>query len=187
MTRPIDWLIPMKSIFLMNKTASRPLTLIPSESMLWCATTNLRYGSWPQLLRVLKNVSLSTFLPLITPPVFAVYTSLLTLRWIEEQGGIEVIGEKNSLKANRLYNEVDRNPLFKGFASEESRSQMNVTFNLVDAELIDTFDAMCNDNGISGLKGHRSVGGYRASIYNALSIESVYELINCMQLLEQKN
>ena len=122
-----------------------------------------------------------------TPPVFAVYTSLLTLRWIEEQGGIEVIGEKNSLKANRLYNEVDRNPLFKGFASEESRSQMNVTFNLVDAELIDTFDAMCNDNGISGLKGHRSVGGYRASIYNALSIESVDELINCMQLLEQKN
>ena len=121
-----------------------------------------------------------------TPPVFSVYTSLLTLRWIEEQGGIEVIGVKNSLKANRLYNEVDRNSMFKGFASEESRSQMNVTFNLVDAELTDTFDALCNNNGISGLKGHRSVGGYRASIYNALSIESVDKLINCMQLLEQK-
>ena len=76
--------------------------------------------------------------------------------------------------------------MFKGFASEESRSEMNVTFNLVDAELTDTFDAICNENGISGLKGHRSVGGYRASIYNALSIESVDELINCMQLLEQK-
>ena len=121
-----------------------------------------------------------------TPPVFSVYTSLLTLRWIEEQGGIEIIGEKNSLKANKLYSEIDRNSIFRGFAAEESRSQMNVTFNLVDTELTDIFDAICHDNGISGLKGHRSVGGYRASIYNALSIDSVDKLINCMQLLEQK-
>ena len=107
-----------------------------------------------------------------TPPVFSVYTSLLTLRWIEKQGGIKSIGDKNILKANYIYNEIDRNSLFTGFAEES---------------LTEIFDNLCLSAGISGLKGHRSVGGYRASIYNALPIESVEILIDCMKSLEQNN
>jgi phosphoserine aminotransferase len=122
-----------------------------------------------------------------TPPVFSVYTSLLTLRWIEKQGGIKSIGDKNILKANYLYNEIDRNSLFTGFAEKNDRSEMNATFNLVEESLTETFDNLCLSVGISGLKGHRSVGGYRASIYNALPIESVEILIDCMKSLEQNN
>ena len=122
-----------------------------------------------------------------TPPVFSVYTSLLTLRWIEKQGGLKSIGDKNILKANYLYNEIDRNSLFTGFAEKNDRSEMNATFNLVEESLTETFDNLCLSAGISGLKGHRSVGGYRASIYNALPIESVEILIDCMKSLEQNN
>ena len=122
-----------------------------------------------------------------TPPVFSVYTSLLTLRWIEKQGGIKSIGDKNILKANYLYNEIDRNSLFTGFAEKNDRSEMNATFNLIEESLTETFDNLCLSAGISGLKGHRSVGGYRASIYNALPIESVEILVDCMKSLEQNN
>ena len=122
-----------------------------------------------------------------TPPVFSVYTSLLTLRWIEKQGGIQSIGDKNILKANYLYNEIDRNSLFTGFAEKNDRSEMNATFNLVEESLTETFDNLCLSVGISGLKGHRSVGGYRASIYNALPFESVEILVDCMKSLEQNN
>ena len=121
-----------------------------------------------------------------TPPVFAVYTSLLTMRWIEEQGGIESIGQKNIIKSEYLYNEIDRNPLFTGFAAKKDRSEMNATFNLVNKSHSESFDTICESAGISGLKGHRSVGGYRASIYNALPKESVDILVDCMQNLEQK-
>ncbi len=121
-----------------------------------------------------------------TPPVFAVYTSLLTLRWIENQGGIEKIGIKNAAKATHLYGEIDRNSKFKGFAAPEDRSHMNATFNLTDPSLSETFDKICQTAGISGLKGHRSVGGYRASIYNALPIDSVEVLVDCMQILEKE-
>jgi len=122
-----------------------------------------------------------------TPPVFAVYTSLLTLRWIEAQGGIDAIGTKNAVKATHLYGEIDRNSKFVGFAAKSDRSEMNATFNLTDPALAESFDALCETAGISGLKGHRSVGGYRASIYNALPMESVESLVDCMQILEQKN
>ncbi|MEO2100190.1 MAG: 3-phosphoserine/phosphohydroxythreonine transaminase, partial [Flavobacteriaceae bacterium] len=122
-----------------------------------------------------------------TPPVFAVYTSLLTLRWIEAQGGINAIGTKNAVKATHLYGEIDRNSKFVGFAAKSDRSEMNATFNLTDPALAESFDALCETAGISGLKGHRSVGGYRASIYNALPMESVELLVDCMQILEQKN
>lgn len=122
-----------------------------------------------------------------TPPVFAVYTSLLTLRWIEAQGGIDAIGTKNAVKATHLYGEIDRNSKFVGFAAKSDRSEMNATFNLIDPALAESFDALCETAGISGLKGHRSVGGYRASIYNALPMESVESLVDCMQILEQKN
>ena len=122
-----------------------------------------------------------------TPPVFAVYTSMLNMRWIDAQGGIEALGEQNAMKATLLYGEIDRNPLFEGFANKEDRSDMNATFNLKDSGLTSAFESLCETAGISGLKGHRSVGGYRASMYNALSIDSVEILVNCMQILEEKN
>jgi phosphoserine aminotransferase len=122
-----------------------------------------------------------------TPPVFAVYTSLLTLRWIEQQGGLYEIGARNAAKATHIYGEIDRNSKFKGFAAPEDRSDMNATFNLTDPSLSESFDAICQTAGISGLKGHRSVGGYRASIYNALPIDSVEVLVDCMQILEKKH
>ena len=97
------------------------------------------------------------------------------------------VGDKNILKANYLYNEIDRNSLFTGFAEKNDRSEMNATFNLVEESLTETFDNLCLSVGISGLKGHRSVGGYRASIYNALPFESVEILVDCMKSLEQNN
>ena len=121
-----------------------------------------------------------------TPPVFAVYTSMLNMRWIEAQGGVKALGEKNALKAKLIYEEIDRNNRFEGFANQEDRSNMNATFNLKDPSLAEAFDEFCEAAGISGLKGHRSVGGYRASMYNAMSIESVEILVDCMQALEKK-
>jgi phosphoserine aminotransferase len=120
-----------------------------------------------------------------TPPVFAVYTSMLNMRWIEAQGGIEALGIKNGTKATLIYGEIDRNSKFEGFANKEDRSDMNATFNLTDPTLADAFDGLCQAAGISGLKGHRSVGGYRASMYNALPIDSVEILVDCMQTLEK--
>jgi len=121
-----------------------------------------------------------------TPPVFAVYTTLLNLRWIESQGGLEELEKRNKNKAELLYNEIDKNSCFKGFAAYEDRSYMNVTFTLTDENLSDNFNKIWEHNNISGLKGHRSVGGYRASIYNALPIESVELLVKCMEQLEKK-
>jgi phosphoserine aminotransferase len=121
-----------------------------------------------------------------TPPVFAVYTSMLTMEWLKNLGGISAIEEANDLKARLIYSEIDLNPLFKGFAAKDDRSQMNATFNLVNDDLKETFDTMCNEAGISGLNGHRSVGGYRASMYNALPLESVQVLVEVMSELETK-
>ena len=121
-----------------------------------------------------------------TPPVFAVYTTLLNLRWIESQGGLEELDKRNKNKAELLYDEVDRNSCFSGFAAKEDRSYMNVTFTLIDDNFSTDFNNAWEDNYIVGLKGHRSVGGYRASIYNALPIESIKLLIKCMQQFEEK-
>jgi phosphoserine aminotransferase len=120
-----------------------------------------------------------------TPAVFAVYTCLLTLQWLKKQGGIAAIEKVNEVKANLLYNEIDRNPLFKGTAAKADRSNMNATFLLENEEYQETFDAMWKAAGISGLAGHRSVGGYRASMYNALPLESVQVLVDVMQKLEE--
>ncbi|MET1259258.1 3-phosphoserine/phosphohydroxythreonine transaminase [Flagellimonas sp. DF-77] len=121
-----------------------------------------------------------------TPPVFAVYTSLLTMQWLKDLGGIAAIEEINDKKASLIYSEIDLNPVFSGFAAKEDRSTMNATFNITDDTLKDTFDAMCKEAGINGINGHRSVGGYRASMYNALSLESVGVLVDIMSELEKK-
>ncbi|MDX2362772.1 MAG: 3-phosphoserine/phosphohydroxythreonine transaminase [Crocinitomicaceae bacterium] len=115
-----------------------------------------------------------------TPPVFSIYAAMLNLRDLIAHGGVQGAAERNTAKADALYAEIDSNPSFKGTVSVEDRSQMNVTFLLNDEADKDVFDKMWNDAGVIGLKGHRSVGGYRASMYNALTIESVKALTNVM-------
>ena len=121
-----------------------------------------------------------------TPPVFAVYVSMLTMQWLKDLGGITAIEEINERKANLIYSEIELNPVFSGIAAKEDRSIMNATFNITDDGLKDMFDSMCKEAGISGINGHRSVGGYRASMYNALPIESVGVLVDIMSELEKK-
>ena len=121
-----------------------------------------------------------------TPSVYPVYVSLLTLRWLKAQGGIAAIEKLNKKKAVLMYSEIDINPLFKGFTANEDRSIMNATFNLKNESLKEQFDKMWKEAGIIGLSGHRSVGGYRASMYNALPLESVQVLVDVMGDLERK-
>ena len=121
-----------------------------------------------------------------TPPVFPIYTAMLNLRWIKKNGGILNLEKRNREKASLIYNEIDTNSKFVGFAEKIDRSFMNVTFNLVNSEEKDIFDKICEENNIVGINGHRSVGGYRASIYNAMPIESVQILVDCMKKLEKK-
>lgn len=121
-----------------------------------------------------------------TPPVFPIYVSMLTLDWLKHNGGIAAIEELNNAKAALIYNEIDRNSLFQGFAAVEDRSTMNATFSLKDEAHTAAFDAFWKEAGINGLNGHRSVGGYRASMYNALPLESVQALVDTMKELEKK-
>ncbi len=118
-----------------------------------------------------------------TPPVYPIYVSMLTLEWLKANGGIEWIERVNNEKAALLYNEIDNNPLFEGTAAKEDRSNMNVTFVLTDESKKEQFDQLWNEAGISGINGHRSVGGYRASIYNAMPIESIQVLVDTMKKL----
>lgn len=118
-----------------------------------------------------------------TPSVFAVYVSLLTLQWLENNGGIAGAEQRNEAKANLLYNEIDRNPLFETFCRPEDRSLMNVSFKLNDESYKEKFDNAWKSAGINGLNGHRNLGGYRASLYNALPLESVQVLVDVMQSL----
>ncbi|HBP45516.1 MAG TPA: 3-phosphoserine/phosphohydroxythreonine transaminase, partial [Flavobacteriales bacterium] len=121
-----------------------------------------------------------------TPPVFSVFVTLLTLRWIKANGGVAVMQKRNEAKSSLIYTEIDRNPLFEGHAHVDSRSHMNATFRLLDESKTERFDTMWKSAKISGLKGHRSVGGYRASMYNALPLESVQTLVDVMQALEHE-
>jgi phosphoserine aminotransferase len=120
-----------------------------------------------------------------TPPVFPIYVNMLTLEWLDNLGGVEKMGQMNKDKANLLYNEIDRNPLFKGVTEKEDRSEMNVTFVLNNEIHKEKFDQLWSEANISGIKGHRSVGGYRASIYNAMPIGGVQALVNTMKELER--
>ena len=121
-----------------------------------------------------------------TPPVFAIYVMNETLKWLKGIGGVEAIQKINQQKADLLYAEIDRNPLFKGTAAVEDRSVMNVCFVMAEGyeNLQDEFMAFAKERGITGIKGHRSVGGFRASIYNACPIESVQALVDCMKEFE---
>ena len=121
-----------------------------------------------------------------TPPVFSVYVSMLTLEWLKNLGGIPFIEQVNQKKADTIYAEIDRNPLFEGVVNLEDRSTMNATFTLNNHALKQKFDDMWKEARISGIHGHRSVGGYRASMYNALPLHSVQTLVDVMQELERK-
>jgi Phosphoserine aminotransferase len=122
-----------------------------------------------------------------TPPVFAIYVSMLTLRWLKSKGGVEAIAQENKAKSDALYAEIDRNPLFKPVCKVEDRSDMNVCFVMENPEHEKPFLKLCDEKGIVGVKGHRSVGGFRASIYNALPITSVHVLVDAMQEFQEKN
>lgn len=124
-----------------------------------------------------------------TPPVLPIYTCMETLRWLKKLGGVKKMQEMNQAKAKLLYDEIDRNPLFEGTAAMDSRSLMNICFVMTEAykELEAEFLAYTSSLGMSGLKGHRSVGGFRASTYNAMPAESVQALVDAMKAFEQKH
>lgn len=124
-----------------------------------------------------------------TPPVLPVFSALQTLKWIKNLGGIPGIEKRNTEKADLLYNEIDRNKLFVGTVTKEDRSKMNICFVLQDEykDLESEFLECSTAIGLVGIKGHRSVGGFRASCYNALPIESVQVLVDCMQEFEAKH
>ena len=124
-----------------------------------------------------------------TPPVIPVFTALQTLKWVKANGGVEGMYKRNSEKADTLYAEIDRNKLFKGTVAKEDRSLMNVCFVMNEdyKDLEAEFLEFATSKGMVGVKGHRSVGGFRASIYNALSIESVNALIDVMKEFESKH
>lgn len=122
-----------------------------------------------------------------TPPVFAVYVALLTLRWIKEQGGITVMDSRNNAKAELFYSTLDALPLFKGPVAKEDRSKMNAVFIMDNPELEAAFLDLCKKEGMIGIKGHRSVGGFRVSMYNALTIDSVKVLTDLMKAFAQKH
>lgn len=124
-----------------------------------------------------------------TPPVFPIFVMNETLKWLKEIGGLEAINKINTDKANMLYNEIDRNKMFQGTAAVEDRSLMNVCFVMTEEykDKEDAFMTFAKERGMVGIKGHRSVGGFRASIYNACPVESVKALVECMQEFEKLN
>ncbi|NQX80509.1 MAG: 3-phosphoserine/phosphohydroxythreonine transaminase [Flavobacteriaceae bacterium] len=112
-----------------------------------------------------------------TPPVFAIYVSMLTLQWVKDKGGVKALEKMNTEKAKLLYDAIDNNKYFKAKVSGQDRSLMNVTFDVENSKS-ELFELLCSENGIVGIKGHRISGGYRASIYNAMPIESIRVLVD---------
>lgn len=124
-----------------------------------------------------------------TPPVVPIYSALETLRWLKAQGGVEAMDKRANERAELLYDEIDRNKLFKGTVAVEDRSVMNICFVMNEeyAELEKPFFDFATERGMVGIKGHRSVGGFRASCYNAQTLEGVQALVDCMKEFEAKN
>lgn len=116
-----------------------------------------------------------------TPPVFAIYAAMLNLQWLKSKGGVKFIQMENLAKAQLLYDEIDSNPLFYGLAERQDRSLMNVTFRMHDAAAEAGFLDFAARLGMIGIRGYRTVGGFRASLYNALPYESVRALVDCMK------
>jgi len=121
-----------------------------------------------------------------TPPVFAVYVSMLTMRWLKETGGVKQVEELNNRKAALLYHTIDSSPVFKGTVAKEDRSKMNVCFVARDEETEKEFTELCQKEGMVGVKGHRSTGGFRISLYNALPMESVEAITDLMKDFAQR-
>jgi phosphoserine aminotransferase len=119
--------------------------------------------------------------------VFAIYVMNQTLKWLKDLGGVEAMYEINKKKAALLYDEIDRNSMFVGTAAKEDRSLMNVCFVMAPGkeDLQDEFFAFAKERGMVGIKGHRSVGGFRASLYNACTVEDVQALVDCMKEFEK--
>lgn len=136
----------------------------------------------PPIMDYLEHIKAGSVLN--TPPVFAIYVSMLTLRWLKKQGGVETIEGINNDKAKLLYDTIDNSKLFKGTARREDRSTMNVTFVAKDAATEAAFLKFASEKGIYGIKGHRRVGGFRASLYNAVSPESTAYLVEQMKNFE---
>jgi phosphoserine aminotransferase len=121
-----------------------------------------------------------------TPPVFAIYTCLLTLRWLKRLGGLAAMEKVNLEKSNLLYDEIDRNSMIYGITEKEDRSRMNVTFRLFDETKEPLLEHFFEEHGIVNIKGHRLAGGFRASLYNALPLDSVSFLVEVLKAFEAK-
>ena len=145
----------------------------------------LRTGGIPSMLSYDLMVKKGSMFN--TPNTFGIYALDRVLAWVEEMGGVEAMTTRNTEKANMLYAELDRTGFWVPHAQKDSRSQMNITWRTPSAELDTAFVAEALDAGLSGLKGHRSVGGIRASIYNACEPESIQALVSFMQEFERKN
>jgi phosphoserine aminotransferase len=139
----------------------------------------------PTIMNYQKHIEAGSLMN--TPPVFAVYVSMLTLRWVIEQGGLEEMGKRSLAKSALLYNTIDALPVFNAPVDKEDRSEMNAVFFLNDAALEEPFLALCKQEGMIGVKGYRTVGGIRVSMYNALPLESVQVFCNLMHSFAQKH
>lgn len=148
--------------------------VIVNKNILGKTTRNI-----PTMMDYREHIAAGSMLN--TPPVFAIYVCMLTLRWLKSIGGIAEAEARNNKKAALLYDTIDRYPLFNGTAAKEDRSKMNVCFMMADAALESEFLQLCKSAGIVGITGHRAVGGFRASLYNALPYESVVVLTDVMK------
>jgi phosphoserine aminotransferase len=121
-----------------------------------------------------------------TPPVFAIYVCMLTLRWLKNIGGVAEAEKRNDVKAKLFYDTLDASSVFKGTVAKEDRSKMNAVFVMENPELEKEFLSLCEKERMVGIKGHRTTGGFRVSMYNALAIESIKALTDLMNYFEQK-
>jgi phosphoserine aminotransferase len=140
--------------------------------------------SIPTMLDYREHIAAGSMLN--TPPVFAIYVCMLTLRWLKNNGGIAAAEKRNAQKAALLYDTIDRYPVYKGTVAREDRSNMNACFILEDAAVEKELMQVCKEEGIVGITGHRSVGGFRISLYNALPYESVVVLTDIMKHIAEK-
>ena len=139
----------------------------------------------PSILNYSNHVEAKSLLN--TPPVFAVYVSLLTLRWIKKEGGLKEMENRTNDRADLFYETLDSLPVFEGKVVRQDRSLMNATFTAKDGELEKLFLDECKKNGMVGVKGHRSVGGLRISMYNAMPLSSVQTLCDLMKDFSEKH